>query len=177
MNENWDRYEPYRLPYLGPLAQLPRREAQESFASWVEARPERWEQLRRLLGDEVHLGDGDAELQSLNDWFRESVEAKLDKPERLSNRWYAVVNDVAVVLGDILIRRCPGLSWEFFTKGGKSDVAYQKHVIVGFTKVPNAKFNLDVDRLVATYAHQIAAGVPVPEDYFVEILAAGQARA
>ena len=88
-----------------------------------------------------------------------------------------MVNDVAVILGDVLIERCPGLAWEFFTKGGKSDVAYQKHVITGFTKAPNAKFNLDVDRLVATYAYQILAGATVPEDYFVKLLAAGQLRA
>lgn len=177
MSENWDGYEPYRPPYWGPLAQLSRAQALESFAAWMEARPERWEQLRRLVEADVSLGDGDVGIQSLNDWFRRSVEANPDEPGRLSNRWYAVVNDVAVVLGDVLIRRCPGLSWEFFTKSGKSDIAYQKHVITGFTKAPNAKFNLDMDRLVATYAHQIVAGVQVPEDYFVNLLAAGKAKA
>ena len=77
MSENWDLYEPYRPPYWGPVAQLPRAEAQESFNAWVQARAERWEQLRRLLGDGVSLGDGDAEVQSLNDWFRRSVERAL----------------------------------------------------------------------------------------------------
>lgn len=177
MSESWDCYQPYRPPFRGPLAQLSRAEAQESFAAWVQARPERWEQLCRLLGEDVSLGGGDVEIQSLNDWFRGSVEASPDESGRLSNRWYAVVNDVAVVLGDVLIQRCPGLSWVFFTKGGKGDVAHQKHVIAGFAKAPNPKYNLDIDRLVATYAHQIVAGVQVPEDYFVKVLAAGQARA
>jgi hypothetical protein len=141
------------------------------------ARPERWAQLQRLLeGEGVVLGTTDADVQALNDWFRRSVKASSEDATRLANRWYAVVNDVAVVLGDVLIQRCPGLSWEFFTGGGKGDVAYQKHVITGFKNAPNAKFNLDIDRLVATYAHQVIAGVMVPEDYFVTILTAAQAR-
>ena len=177
MSGNWEGYEPYRPPYRGPLAQLSRREAEESFTAWMAARPDRWKQLRRLLGDDVSLGEEDKDIQLLNDWFRSSVESSSGDPERLSNRWYAVVNDVAVILGDVLIERCPGLAWEFFTKGGKSDVAYQKHVITGFTKAPNAKFNLDVDRLVATYAYQILAGATVPEDYFVKLLAAGLLQA
>lgn len=177
MSENWDLYEPYRPPHRGLLAQLPRKQARDSFVAWMNARPDRWEQLRRLLGDDVSLGDSNAEIQSLNDWFRESVEANPDEPARLSNRWYAVVNDVAVVLGDVLLLRCPGLSWEFFIKTGKRDVAYQKPVIVGFTRVANPKFNLDIDRLVATYAHRILAGMSVSASYFVEVLEAAQEQA
>lgn len=177
MRENWERYQPYRSPYVGPLAQLSRAEASESFDALMKARPERWEQLRRLLGKEISLDYGDAEIQSLNDWFRSAVQANPDEPQRLSNRWYAVINDVSVVLGDIRVKQCPGLSWEFFTKGGKTDVAYQKHVITGFSKVPNKKFNLDIDRLVATYAHQIVGGALTPDDYFLKILSAARARA
>jgi hypothetical protein len=70
--------------------------------------------------------------------------------------WYSVVNDVALFLGDVILERCPGLRWEFFT-GGKKDVAYQRHVIMGFSRVPNSKFNVDIDRNVATYAHRIVA--------------------
>lgn len=69
---------------------------------------------------------------------------------------YSIVNDAALFLGDVMIERCPGLRWEFFT-GGKKDAAYQHHVIMGFTRLPNPKFNVDIDRNVATYAHRIIA--------------------
>ncbi len=178
MTLDWARYEPYRPPYLGPLAQLSRAEARESFDRWIQARPRRWEQLGRLVGAEgITLGDSDAEIQRLNDWFRASVERSDEDPARLANRWYAVVNDLAVVLGDLLIRRSPGLAWEFFTKGGKGDVAFQKHVVTGFSQVPNPKYNLDVDALVATYGHRIVAGAAVPADFFVTILAAAAEQA
>ena len=178
MSLDWCRYEPYRPPYSGPLAQLSRSEARESFDLWLAARSGRWVQLQRLLETVgVALGTSDADVQRLNDWFRASVEANPEDGSRLANRWYAVVNDLAVVLGDMVIQRCPGLTWEFFTRGGKRDVSFQKHVVTGFTKVPNPKFNLDAEGLVATYAYQIIAGDKVPEDYFVSVLAAAEAVA
>jgi len=178
MSLNWLDYEPYVPPYRGPLAALGRAQAKESFAHWMEARPERWRQLGHLLeGTGIELGGSDSQLQTLNDWFRSSVEAKADDPTRLANRWYAVVNDVSGILGDVLIGRCSGLRWEMFIRGGKSDIAFQKPVITGFTRVPNLKFNLDLDRLVSTYAHQIIGGNDVDSDQFLTILQVGQSKA
>ena len=67
-----------------------------------------------------------------------------------------MVNDVALFLGDVLIERCPGLHWEFFT-WGKKNAAYQRHVIMGFSRVPNPKYNIDIDAAVAAYGHRIVA--------------------
>ncbi|WP_375504204.1 hypothetical protein [uncultured Jatrophihabitans sp.] len=60
---------------------------------------------------------------------------------------------------------------------GKKDVAYQKHVIVGFSTAENPKYNLDLDRLVAGHGQRIIADLPEPEDAFVRILAAAEAKA
>lgn len=176
MSANWDCYEPYLPPYRGPLSQLPRAAARESYDHWMRARPDRWRQLRRLVEIDVNLDQSDASIRLLDQWFRQNVEADDRDPDRLRNLWYSVVNDVTVVLGDTLIDRCPGLQWEFFIRTGARDLAYQKHVITGFTRVPNPKYNLDVDRLVATYAHQLIEGSPLPDTLFVPMLSAAAER-
>lgn len=157
LSVDWDGYEVYHPGVFGPLNTLPREEARRAFNTLIEAKPGRIEMLRRLLkANGVDLTGTDVGLQDLNDWFRANVEADPGNPGRLLPEWYSVVNDVALFLGDVMIGRCPGLRWEFFT-GGKKNVSYQRHVIMGFSRVPNTKYNLDVDRRVATYAHRIVA--------------------
>jgi hypothetical protein len=54
-----------------------------------------------------------------------------------------------------MIERHPNLHWEFFT-WGKTNVAFQRHVIMGFeTEDPKLRTNINIDRTVVTYAHQI----------------------
>jgi hypothetical protein len=171
MTDNWSQYEPYRPPYSGPLAQLSRGQAKESFEQWLTVRPERWTELQRLVGnEELTPALADSGVQELNDWFRRSVGANPEEPSRLANRWFAVVNDLSVVLGDILIHRCPWLTWEMQTRDGRRGVSYQRHVLTGFRNAPYPMFVVDVDRLVATYGHQVIGGIPVSEDYFVILL-------
>jgi len=123
----------------------------------MDAIPVRIGMLRRLLAaNAVELRNTDEGLQDLNDWFSDNVEPDPQKPGRLLPDWYSVVNDVALFLGETMIERYPTLRWEFFT-GGKKDVAYQRRVIMGFTQVPNAKYNVDIDRNVAAYGHPIIA--------------------
>lgn len=38
-------------------------------------------------------------------------------PERLRNVWYAVVNDIALFLGDTVVSRAPTLRWDLFLAG------------------------------------------------------------
>lgn len=62
--------------------------------------------MRNLLAaNGISLGEDDAGVQRLNDWFGKNVEARTDRPDRLRNLWYAVVHDVALFLGDVLISR------------------------------------------------------------------------
>jgi hypothetical protein len=132
----------------------------------MAAKGERIDELRRLLASNgVVLSSDDEGLQRLNDWFRAEVEGG-QTPGRLRSVWYAVVNDLALFLGDVVIERCPGLRWVMFDQGSR-DAAYQRHVLMGFTKVANPKYNFDIDLATATYAHQIVEGQDVPGDAFV----------
>jgi hypothetical protein len=154
---NWDDYEIYHPGVFGPLNTLPRGDARRAFNARMAAKPARIEMLRRLLrADGIELAGTDSAIQNLNDWFRASVEADPDQPGRLLPEWYSVVNDIALFLGDVMIERCPGLRWEFYI-WGKKNVSYQRHVIMGFSQVPNPKYNLDFDAAVAAYAHCIVA--------------------
>lgn len=57
-----------------------------------------------------------------------------------------------------MIERNPNLRWEFFT-WGKSNVAFQRHVIMGLgTEDPKFHTNIDIDQMVTAYAHRIIAG-------------------
>jgi len=153
---DWDDYELYDPGVAGPVKTLPRADARKAFTRCMETKGARIEILRRLLkANGIELGTEDAAIQDLNDWFFANVEPDLEQPGRLAPAWYSVVHDVAVFLGEVMIERHPNLHWEFFT-WGKTNVAYQKHVIMGFgTEDPKFHTNIDIDRMVATYAHQI----------------------
>lgn len=154
---DWNGYEVYHPGVFAPLNTLPRAEARRAFNKVMEEKSARIEMLRCLLKVKgVELASTDAGIQDLNDWFLANVEADPDNPGRLLPEWYSVVNDVALFLGEVIIERCPGLGWVFYT-GGKKDVSYQRHVLMGFSQVPNRKYNLDLDRRVATYGHRIVA--------------------
>ncbi len=157
VSTNWDGYETYHPGVFGPPKTLPRSEARLAFVRLMTAKPQRIEMLRRLLmASGVELSSADSAIQDVNDWFRVNVEADPDKPGRLLAEWYSVVNDVALFLGDAIIERCPRLHWEFFV-WGKKNVSYQQPVIMGFSKVGNPKYNMDIDMVVAAYAHRIVA--------------------
>lgn len=167
MSVDWDDYEPFDPGVWGPLREKPRRAARAAFDRLMAAKEARIEALRQLLRHNgVELGTSDDKIQELNDWFRCEVEADPRHSDRLLPMWYAVVNDVALFLGDVIIDREPNLRWEFFIWGAKN-VSYQCHVIMGFTNVTDPKYNVDVDGLVATYGHRIIGGLDVREDEFL----------
>lgn len=173
---NWGAYQPYVPPCQGPLHLLTRREARQSFEHLMRHKTDRIDELRRLTSmNGVHLSQDDAAVQDLNDWYRRNIQPDSVDPQRLRPLWYAVTNDVALFLGDTLINRFPKLRWEFFTQG-KRNVSYHRAVIMGFSRVTNPRYNLDVDRLIATYGHQIIARENVTPDYFVSMLRAAAAR-
>jgi hypothetical protein len=122
----------------------------------METKSARLEILSRLVkANGVELTNADSSVQDLNDWFFANVEADPEQPGRLLPIWYSVCHDVALFLGELMIERHPNLHWEFFT-WGKTNVAFQRHVIMGMsTEDPKFHTNIDIDRMVATYAHQI----------------------
>ena len=156
MSTGWDNYELYDPGVLDPPNALPRAEACQAFERCMATKPTRLEMLSRLLKvDGIELSSSDAAIQDLNDWFFSNVEADPEQPGRLLSNWYSVAHDVALFLGDVMIQRHSNLHWEFFT-WGKTNVAYQRHVIMGFsTEDPKHHTNINIDRMVATYAHEI----------------------
>jgi hypothetical protein len=157
MTISWDSYEIYDPGVFGPLRTLPRREARFAYDHSMAEMSTRVEMLRELLrANGAELSDTDDGLRRLNAWFFANVEPDPEQPGRLLPEWYSVVHDVGVFLGEALIARCPGLRWEFYV-WGKKNAAYQRPVIMGFSKVPYPKFNMDFDRNAAAYAHHIVA--------------------
>lgn len=156
MSVDWDGYEPFDPGASDPPRALPRAEARRVFKHCMETKSARLEILSRLLkANGVELANADSSVQDLNDWFFANVEADPEQPGRLLPIWYSVCHDVALFLGELMIERHPNLHWEFFT-WGKTNVAFQRHVIMGMsTEDPKFHTNIDIDRMVATYAHQI----------------------
>ena len=175
MTVNWDGYEPYDP---GPLGSLPRRDARPAFDRLMASRWSRIAEVRALMvrnGVQLEADDRPA-LQTANDWFRAEVEPDPSRPERLRPLWYAVVNDLALVVGEAVVARVPGVHWQFFTAGAR-DVAYQRHVLMGFSKVPNTRYNFAVDLGRAIYGQRVIAGLPVEPDAFVKWVEAAAAKA
>ena len=165
MSFDWDSYQLYHPSVTGPLNTVPRKQAQAEFAQLMQEKPARIAMLGRLTeANGVRLGTDDAAIQQLNDWFRDQVQPDPEQPGRLLPEWYSVVRDTALFLGDVMIERHPNLRWEFYTSG-KSNVSYQRPVIMGFSQVANAKYCVDIDRRLATYAHRIVAERGSVPDY------------
>ena len=176
MSIDWDEYVVYDPGVSAPLTTVPRAEARAAFDRLMAARPARVEMLRRLLKvNGVDLGTSDSEIQDLENWFRNHVQQDPAQPGRLLPEWYSVVNDVALFLGELMIQRRPTLRWTLFT-AGKKNMSYQRHVRTGFDEVPNPRYNIDIDRLVATYAHQIIDGQETEHDRFYRLLQAVERR-
>jgi len=157
MSVNWDSYEIYHPGVVGRLRALPRAEARRAFEGLMNAKPARIQMLRRLLdANRMKLSASNEAIQDLNDLYRLNVEPDPDEPGRLLPVWYSVTNDVALFLGDVMIERCPGLEWKFFTWGARN-ASYQRHVIMGFSRVLDEKYNIDIDRAIAAYGHRVVA--------------------
>jgi hypothetical protein len=171
---DWDGYSPYVPPVGGPLEDLDREVAQAQFDHLMEHKAERLVELARLVGaNGVKLGVTDESLDELDDWFRLNVEASPEDPTRLRNLWYAVVTDIAMHLGDVMIHRAPTLRWEFFRWGGESghrNVSYHHPVIMGFRKASDEHYNRDLMRNVAAYGLRAAAGRVDEPGYFKKIV-------
>jgi hypothetical protein len=175
MSVIWDGYTPFDPGVDRPLDQLSRREARAAFDRLMAAKSQRIDELRQLLAANGLTLDGDDGVQQLNDWFHREVESD-PATGRLRNIWYAVVNDISLFLGDVMIKRSPNLSWVFFTKGKKMS-AFQRHVIMGFTKVANPDYYIDIDIVVATYGVRVVREKEVDQRSFVNILADSAAKA
>lgn len=170
MSVQWEGYEPYHPLFPVPSNELSRKDARAEFDQLIgnkQVRIEALGQLLRLNG--VRLGKDDGSLQEINAWVDANAELEPDNDDRLRSIWYAVTNDVALFLGEIIIERFPNLHWELFVRGAR-DVSYHRPVLMGFTKAQNPKYNIDIAQAVAVHLVRVANGLEADEHFFVQLV-------
>jgi len=174
---DWNGYEVFDPGAWGPLQELSADDAIAAYGRLMSAKPKRIALLRSLLQrNGIQLGSSASDVLDLEEWFWREIEADEDISSRLRPVWYSVLNDIALALGDLMICQSPGLNWAFFDKV-KSDASYQRHVIMGFTRVSNPDFYVDVDAAIAADAHRTLSGKQVPEDSFNRLLQYAHSKA
>ena len=177
MSIDWNDYEPYDPGVSRPLHEVSKSDARAAFERLMRAKGGRIDALSELLrANGLELECNNAAIQALNTWLTAHVEGDPASPGRLKPMWYSVVNDIALFLGECIIARNRNLRWVLF-ESGRKDAAFQRHVIMGFAKVPNPKYNLDIDMVIASYAQAFVSGHQVEHDLFVRILDSVEAKA
>lgn len=67
--------------------------------------------------------------------------------------WYPLINDVALLLGARVLNM-PRVHVAFLERG-RRDVSFQRPVLMGFSKAANPACNVDLHRLVGTWANRV----------------------
>ena len=155
----WRDYEPFDARVTGALRDTDRAVAEDHFARLMAARPERLAALAALAARHgVAL-----EPAALGAWLvAEAPDASSDA------RWSGLVADVALWLGERLIARAPALRWELFVSHKKA-TGYQRPVLVGFTRVADRHYYVDVAFMVASWAELAARRRAAKAEFLVTI--------
>ncbi|MHA7666951.1 hypothetical protein [Mycolicibacterium sp. HS_4_1] len=128
---NWDSYTPFeRIGGHLPGRDIPKPEALarfEQITSSIEARIAELGKLTRAHGFE--LGTGPDRVDQLTAWLIASLED--DGYGKLRPYWDSVLDDVAMFVGDALIKRIPYLSWTIPTKGTRRSTPHFYDTVVG----------------------------------------------
>jgi hypothetical protein len=171
---DWNGYSPYAPSVSGPLADLPRAAARAEFDHLMKRKGERIVELAKLVGaNGLRLDVTDESLDQMEEWFGANVEPFPEGPDRLRPLWYAVVADIGLRLGEVMIARAPGLSWEFYEWGGRGKrkhISYQRHVIMGFTRAANPRYDHDPAFEVAAYGVRVVSGSAGDLGFFRQIV-------
>jgi hypothetical protein len=142
-----------------PWHDLGQREREQRFEQFVATRAQRVEALRALLaGEGLELGTSDAQLDALEQWYRENLGAGPDGD--LDDLWRSVAGDVGSYLSEVLRERHPQLRWELWTGRKPSrarDIHEGRPVLVGFP-VPNPRYNVDLIGAALTLSRAVLSG-------------------
>lgn len=121
MSIDWDDYTPLNPGIDRPLHELPRKKARAVYEQMMATKGERIEMLKRLLAaNGIELDGSDEAVQALNDWFRKELEPDPQDPGAPRPLWFAVIHDIGMYLGDLIIERAPALEWRFFDKARRT---------------------------------------------------------
>jgi hypothetical protein len=155
---DWDDYEPFDARVSGALRDAAREDAEAHFARLMAARPARVAALAALAGRHgVAL-----EPAALGAWLVEVL------PLADAARASGLVADVALWLGERIISLAPSLRWELFVAHKKA-TGYQRPVLVGFTRVADPRYYVDVAFMVASWAELAARRRAVKADFLATI--------
>lgn len=152
MTVDWDDYTLDDSGVPRPLTDaLPAPEARAACERLLARKPERLRGLGRLLAaNGVTLGTEDEQIQVADEWFRRELEPDAQRPRTLDERWWSVVRDLGLFLGDAMIERHPGLEWRYYDRPPKEGVGYRRLVIMGF---PDPRYYEYPELHVSGYAH------------------------
>jgi hypothetical protein len=128
---NWDGYTPFeRIAGTTPGSELSADEALarfEQITSSIDQRITELDKLTRAHGFE--LSTRPEQVDQLTSWLIASIEDDGCGPFR--PYWDSVLHDVAMFVGDALIKRIPYLYWTIPTKGTRRSTPHYRETVVG----------------------------------------------
>ncbi len=150
-------YEPDK-PSLTTVSRLASREAARRECDRVVASVDhRIAELARVVGEEgLTLDLTPGSLQSLEEWFLESVRPDPDGPGRLDAVWYAIAHDIGLYAGEVLIRAAPRYHWGL--SENPDSQYYHRCVVTGVVDVEGNMWEWDPGQTVGDLGHQRIAG-------------------
>jgi hypothetical protein len=175
---DWGSWEPFEAKIEGPLRNLERERAVDHFERLMAARPARFAALTALAARHgVVLGDhvDDDSPQRLGGWLAGALAAA--GRDALTGdqawRWTGLVADAALWLGERIVamahaRGGAEVRWALCTSHKKA-TGYQRPVLVGFRRVADAHYYVDVAHMVASWAGLASRGRPIKADFLATI--------
>jgi hypothetical protein len=166
------RYPPYRAPHRGPPSLWTLDQARENFDRFGAARDERMGHVASLLREygvdlSGALAGGDylPALEALHAWVNDRWPALHDPAIATPAAWlassregreivYSLVLDIAIVLGELVVRRRPAYAWRLHLDeiDGRDDMPSYRRAVVAMAPVGlmPAAIVLDFEELVAS---------------------------
>jgi hypothetical protein len=158
-------YQPFDAELTGPLRDAERADAERHFARLMEARAARGDALAALC---ARAGVA-LEPAAVGAWLARELTAATDPLGGDDAwRWRGVVVDVALWLGERVIAAAPAVRWELLTAPKKA-TGYQRPVLVGFARVDDPRYYVDLAHLVASWVELCARRRPIKPDFLATI--------
>jgi hypothetical protein len=170
---SWRDYVPLeRTPAMATgIAKVPLAEAKRVFDEVMATKALRIAMLRGLLSRQgIDLTGDDASIRALNAWLLENVQGAEGRGE-LASPWHSVTHDIALFLGDEIIRRAPSLEWRVFANPKRNIAHHLRPVLMGFTKTARARqLSIDLEHEIARNALAVVQGGEAERDLFLKTI-------
>jgi hypothetical protein len=165
------RYRPYEAPYAGPATEWTLAQAEANLQYLLQHRTERLEVLSALLtGFGIQTtpaltgDDPGAFVDSLHRWANAEWPALHEPRLATRERWlrssrrgteivYSLLMDVAILLGELIVRRRPTIAWALDldeTNGRDGMTSFRRPVLVTRRQGDGMQVEIDVEEIVVT---------------------------